>query len=74
MIPELNDEERIFSDLIDETVLFVDSSGPITGEGMPQRLRFSFSFIRCSGDIFDEIIYSFEKMPVCPLPKEVVFP
>jgi len=31
MIPELNDEKRIFSDFIDETVLFVYPSGPVTG-------------------------------------------
>jgi hypothetical protein len=74
MITELNDEKRIFSDLIDETMLFVYPSGPITGEGMPQRLRFSFSLIRCSANIFDEIIYSFENTPICPLPKEVVIP
>jgi hypothetical protein len=57
MIPELDDEERIFFDLVDETVFFVYSSGPITGKGMPQRFRFSLPFIRSSANIFDEIIY-----------------
>jgi hypothetical protein len=74
MIPELDDEKRIFFDLIDETVFFVNSSGPIAGEGMPKRLRFSFSLIRCSANIFDKIIYSFENTLICSLPKEVVFP
>lgn len=74
MIPELDDEKRIFFDLIDEPVFFVYSSGPITGEGMPQSLRFSFSLIRCSANILDEIIYSFENTLICSLPKEVVFP
>jgi len=48
MIPELDDEKRILFDLIDEPVFFVYSSGPITKEGMPKRLWFSFSLIRCS--------------------------
>jgi len=74
MIPELDDEKRIFFDLIDETVLFVYSSGPVTGEGMPQRLRFSLPFIWCSANIFDEVIYSFENTLICSLPKKVVFP
>jgi hypothetical protein len=74
MIPELNDEERIFSDLIDDTVLFVYPSGPVTGEGMPQRFGFAFSLIGCSAYIFDEIIYSFENSSICPLPIEVVIP
>jgi len=74
MIPELDDEKRIFFDFIDETVFFVYSSGPIVGEGMPKRLWFSFSLIRCSTNIFDNIIYSFENTLICSLPKKVVFP
>ena len=74
MIPELNDEKRVFFDFINKTVFFSYPSGPITGQGMPQRLGFSFSLIRCSADIFDEIIYSFENMLVCPLPIEIVIP
>jgi hypothetical protein len=45
MIPELGDEQRILFDLIDETVLLVYSSRPVTGEGMPERFGFSFSLI-----------------------------
>jgi hypothetical protein len=74
MIPELNNEERIFFNLIDKTVFFIYSSRPIAGEGMPKRFRFSLPFIRCSANIFDEIIYSFENALICPLPKDVVFP
>jgi hypothetical protein len=74
MIPELDDEERIFFDLVDETVFFIYSSRPIAREGMPQRFRFSLPFIRCSANIFEETIYSFENTLICPLPKEVVFP
>jgi hypothetical protein len=74
MIPELDDKERIFFDLVDETVFFVYSSGPVTGKGMPQRFRFSFSLVWRSANIFEETIYSFENTLICSLPKEVVFP
>jgi hypothetical protein len=72
MILELDDERRILFDLIDEPVFFVYSSGPIAGEGMPKRLWFAFSLIRCSTNIFDNIIYSFENPLIFSLPKEVV--
>jgi len=74
MIPELGDEQRILFDPIDETVLLVYSSGPVTGESMPERFGFSFSFIGRSGDILDESIDSLENTLVRPLPIEIVFP
>jgi hypothetical protein len=53
MIPELDNIQRIPFNLIDDAVFFVYSSGPVTSEGMPERLWFSFCFMRISKNVFD---------------------
>lgn len=53
--------ERIVRNLINKSVLIIDSSRPIAGKLMFKRFRFSNSFKRISCNIFYQFFYSLEK-------------
>jgi hypothetical protein len=74
VIPELGDEQSIIRDFVNHSLLFVDSSRPVTSEAVFERLRLTDTSKRFSFSLFDQLIDSIEYLFVGFLPVQIVFP
>lgn len=63
----------IISDFVNNSVLIIDSSRPIAGKFVLERLWLSYSDKWISGNVFYEIFDSLENLFVCGFPIVVVF-
>lgn len=70
----LCDDDRVFIDLVDETMFVIDTPRPVARQGVSQRLWLSRSLEWCAGDFFDQTIDPFEHLAVGSLPMEIVVP
>ncbi|OHE55853.1 MAG: hypothetical protein A2Z47_09590 [Thermodesulfovibrio sp. RBG_19FT_COMBO_42_12] len=60
MITQLSYKNSIFSRPVDDAVLVVDASRPVTGEAVLERFRFAGTLERITHDLMDQPVYSFE--------------
>ena len=59
MVAELRNENGILFDFVNQTMLLINSPGPIARQGIFEGFGFSFPFVWSSADFVDKSIYSF---------------
>lgn len=73
MLSARKNVQHIVGNLVNNSMLVIYSSGPVAGKFVFERLRFSDSFKRIAGNVFDEFFYVFEYFLVSFFPDVVVF-
>jgi hypothetical protein len=74
MITQLSYKDSSFSRTVNNAVLVVDASGPVTGKTVFERFRFAWTRERIVHDLMDQPVYSFEHVLVRLLPVKIVLP
>ena len=74
MISKLGDQYGVILDFVHDTVFAVDSSGPISGQGVSQRFGFSDTFEFVSLNIAYQLVNPFQGLSVGLLPVEIIRP
>ena len=64
----------VFCDFVNDSVLIVDSAGPVAGKSVLQRLELARALKRSAHDLFDQVVDSLEDFLVGALPVEIVLP
>jgi len=74
MIAQLRYKNSIFSQPVNDTMLIVDASGPVTGKAVFERFGFAGTLEWFTHDLMDQPVYSFEHVLVGLLPVEIILP
>lgn len=68
------DTDLVVADLIHQTVLVGDPTGPVAVEAMLEGFRFADAFVAVTLDVFAHCVDPLEDLAVLGLPPDVVFP
>ncbi len=74
MIAKLCYVNGIFGDFVDNSMLVIDSAGPVSRKGMFQWFGFAGAFEWSPRDLLDQSVYSLQNSFVGSLPVEIVIP
>ena len=64
----------ILCDFVNDSVLIVDSAGPVIGKGVLKGLGLARALKRGAHDLFDQVVDSLEDFLVRALPVEIIIP
>jgi len=74
MITQLSYKNSIFGQPVDDAVLVVDASRPVTGKAVFERFGFAGARERIMHYLVDQPVYAFEHVPVGLLPVKIILP
>ena len=74
VIPKLSNMNRIFDNLIYESMFIIDAAGPIARKSMLERLRLSDSLKRIAFRFLNEGVDATKNLFISFLPKQIIIP
>lgn len=74
MVTALGNQQSIIGDSVNNPVLIINSSRPIAGKTVSERLRLSNALKRRSNNCFNKLVCPFEEIFICFLPIKIILP